>query len=141
MKAAKEEREPIFGADQELISFVQRAVGYTLTGDTREHALFLLREAGRMAVREQLRVQHHGFGRHVSEERIDEIVATQAEGEAVAAATMLPARTCAPLVEAGIDRKRAIELVMSVGTAVIEAVAFLEVVTIVELDDAARGAA
>lgn len=34
--------DEVFGGDQELISFVQRAVGYTLTGDTREHALFLL---------------------------------------------------------------------------------------------------
>jgi putative DNA primase/helicase len=34
--------DEVFDSDQELISFVQRAVGYTLTGDTREHALFLL---------------------------------------------------------------------------------------------------
>lgn len=34
--------EEVFGADEELISFVQRAIGYSLTGDTREHALFLL---------------------------------------------------------------------------------------------------
>jgi putative DNA primase/helicase len=32
----------VFDGDEELIAFVQRAVGYTLTGDTREHALFLL---------------------------------------------------------------------------------------------------
>lgn len=31
----------IFGGDQNLIDWVQRAVGYTLTGDTREEVLFL----------------------------------------------------------------------------------------------------
>lgn len=34
--------DEVFKGDQELISFVQRAIGYSLTGDTREHALFLL---------------------------------------------------------------------------------------------------
>ncbi len=31
----------IFNADQDLIEFIQRAVGYSLTGDTREQCLFL----------------------------------------------------------------------------------------------------
>lgn len=31
----------VFGGDQSLIDWVQRAVGYTLTGDTREEVLFL----------------------------------------------------------------------------------------------------
>ena len=34
--------DEVFDHDEELIAYVQRAVGYTLTGDTREHALFLL---------------------------------------------------------------------------------------------------
>lgn len=38
--------EEIFGGDQELISFVQRAVGYCLTGDTREQKMFLLHGGG-----------------------------------------------------------------------------------------------
>ena len=36
----------IFGGDLELISFVQRAVGYSLTGDTSEHVLFMLYGTG-----------------------------------------------------------------------------------------------
>ena len=32
----------VFAGDQELIQFVQRAVGYSLTGDTREQCLFIL---------------------------------------------------------------------------------------------------
>lgn len=36
----------VFDGDQELVSFVQRAVGYSLTGDTREHALFICHGSG-----------------------------------------------------------------------------------------------
>lgn len=35
------------GPDEELVSFVQRAVGYSLTGLTREHAFFILHGVGR----------------------------------------------------------------------------------------------
>jgi putative DNA primase/helicase len=38
--------EEIFGGDRQLISFVQRAVGYSLTGDTREQCLFILHGNG-----------------------------------------------------------------------------------------------
>lgn len=37
----------IFGGDEDLIGFIQRAVGYSLTGDTREHCLFVLYGTGR----------------------------------------------------------------------------------------------
>ena len=33
--------EEVFGGDQELISYIQRAVGYSLTGDTSEQKMFL----------------------------------------------------------------------------------------------------
>ncbi|MCC6223447.1 MAG: hypothetical protein IT201_08160 [Thermoleophilia bacterium] len=36
----------IFNGDQELAEFTRRAVGYSLTGDTREHVLFVLHGAG-----------------------------------------------------------------------------------------------
>jgi putative DNA primase/helicase len=36
----------IFGGDAELVAYVQRAIGYTLTGDTREQCLHLLHGAG-----------------------------------------------------------------------------------------------
>jgi putative DNA primase/helicase len=36
----------VFGGSEELAGFVQRAVGYSLTGDTREHCLFLLHGTG-----------------------------------------------------------------------------------------------
>jgi len=36
----------VFGDDAEVIAFVQRAVGYSLTGDTREQVLFFLHGTG-----------------------------------------------------------------------------------------------
>lgn len=36
----------VFAGDQELIDYVQRAVGYSLTGDTSEHVLFLCHGSG-----------------------------------------------------------------------------------------------
>jgi putative DNA primase/helicase len=38
--------ERILGGDPELIAFVQRALGYALTGDTREQVLFILHGSG-----------------------------------------------------------------------------------------------
>lgn len=38
--------EEIFAGDAEVIAFVQRAVGYCLTGDTREQKIFLLHGGG-----------------------------------------------------------------------------------------------
>lgn len=39
--------EEIFAGDEALIGFIRRAVGYTLTGDIREHALFFCYGQGR----------------------------------------------------------------------------------------------
>ena len=39
--------DEIFGGDRELIRFVQKAVGYTLTGNVDEHCLFALYGTGR----------------------------------------------------------------------------------------------
>ncbi|MDB0573093.1 phage/plasmid primase, P4 family [Ralstonia solanacearum] len=36
----------VFGGNSELIGFIQRAVGYSLTGDTSEQAMFVLHGAG-----------------------------------------------------------------------------------------------
>lgn len=38
--------DEIFAGDQETINFVQRAVGYTLSGSNREHCLFVLHGTG-----------------------------------------------------------------------------------------------
>lgn len=39
--------EEIFAGDEALVGFLQRAIGYTLTGDTREHCLFFCYGQGR----------------------------------------------------------------------------------------------
>lgn len=39
--------DEIFGYDQELIDFIQKAVGYSLTGSTREQSMFILFGNGR----------------------------------------------------------------------------------------------
>lgn len=39
--------DEVFDHDVELVQFIQRAIGYTLTGETREHAFFLLHGKGR----------------------------------------------------------------------------------------------
>jgi len=38
--------DEVFDGDEELVSFVKRAVGYSLTGDIREHALFICHGSG-----------------------------------------------------------------------------------------------
>ena len=38
--------ETIFARDQELIDYIQKVFGYSLTGDTREHALFFFHGTG-----------------------------------------------------------------------------------------------
>ena len=38
--------DQVFDGDHELVAFVQRAAGYSLTGDVREHALFILYGTG-----------------------------------------------------------------------------------------------
>ena len=38
--------DQVFAGDAELVAFLQRAVGYSLTGDTSEHVFFLLHGDG-----------------------------------------------------------------------------------------------
>ena len=46
MPTLAEVSQEVFGDDEELIGFVRRLVGYSLTGDTREHALIVFHGAG-----------------------------------------------------------------------------------------------
>jgi putative DNA primase/helicase len=52
----------IFDYDLELIDYVQRAVGYSLTSDTREQALFFLRGVGQNGKSLFLNMLHHLLG-------------------------------------------------------------------------------
>ena len=52
----------IFGGDDELIGFVRRAVGYTLTGDTSEQCFFVLHGSGANGKSVFLSALRHVFG-------------------------------------------------------------------------------
>ena len=52
----------IFNGDSELIDFIQRAVGYSLTGDVSEQCLFTLHGRGANGKSTFLRVLRHVFG-------------------------------------------------------------------------------
>ena len=52
----------IFNGDRELIDFIQRAVGYSLTGDVSEQCLFTLHGRGANGKSTFLRVLRHVFG-------------------------------------------------------------------------------
>jgi putative DNA primase/helicase len=56
----------IFGHDQSLIDFVQRAVGYSLTGDTREQCLFLCYGSGANGKSTFLDILRRVFGTYAS---------------------------------------------------------------------------
>ena len=55
----------IMNGNNELISFLQRAVGYSLTGDTSEHALFLFYGTGANGKTTFLEVLRHALGDYV----------------------------------------------------------------------------
>lgn len=54
--------EEIFAADKQLIAFVQRLVGYCLTGDTREQCMFIFFGSGANGKSVVLRVLHALLG-------------------------------------------------------------------------------
>jgi putative DNA primase/helicase len=63
----------IFAGDSSLIAFVQRAAGYTLTGDTSEQVFFYLRgkgSNGKTTLLNQLRGMLGGYGLHTPNETL-----------------------------------------------------------------------
>lgn len=56
----------IFAGDKELIRFIQKAVGYSMTGDTSEQCVFFLYGQGRNGKSTFLDVLHDIFGDYVS---------------------------------------------------------------------------
>lgn len=54
--------DEVFCQDRELIEFVQRAIGYSVTGDTREHAAFICHGNGSNGKTTLLRVIEHALG-------------------------------------------------------------------------------
>lgn len=54
--------DEVFLGDKELIEFVQRAIGYSMTGDTREHAMFVCYGSGANGKTTLIRVLSHILG-------------------------------------------------------------------------------
>lgn len=66
--------DQIFDSDQELIGFVQRAVGYTLTGSTREQVLFFLHGTGANGKTVLLSVLLHLLGDYGTQARAETLM-------------------------------------------------------------------
>ena len=58
--------DEIFGSDKELIRYIQKAVGYSMTGDTSEQCVFFLYGTGRNGKSTFLDVLREIFGDYVS---------------------------------------------------------------------------
>lgn len=67
----------IFQPHPEIIPFIQRAVGYTLTGDVREDCVFVLVGPGRNGKSTFLRVLHRLLGDYGGVAEIDTFLATR----------------------------------------------------------------
>ena len=68
----------IFRRDDELISFVQAACGYTLTGDTREQVFFILHGSGSNGKSTFVNVMRDLFGDYGQKTSTDAILEKQA---------------------------------------------------------------
>lgn len=71
--------ERVLGGDDEMIRFVQRAVGYSLTGETREQVLFLLYGTGKNGKSTFLNVLHGLAGEYAQHAEFSTFVERQNE--------------------------------------------------------------
>jgi putative DNA primase/helicase len=70
----------VMNGDQELIAFLKRAVGYTLTGDTREQCLFLMLGNGANGKTTFLRVMRSLAGEYAQQTPMDTLMASKHSG-------------------------------------------------------------
>ena len=70
----------VFSGDRELIRYVQRAVGYSLTGDTREHCAFILYGTGRNGKSTFVEVIAHLLGEYAVNIQPETILVRQSSG-------------------------------------------------------------
>jgi putative DNA primase/helicase len=70
----------IFAGDRELIGFIQRAVGYSLTGRTDEQCLFVLVGNGANGKSTLIRVLHELLGDYAQQTPTNSLMSMKAEG-------------------------------------------------------------
>lgn len=120
---------------------VERALRSPTPATTWRAELPALAAAGEQAMRATLDQKLLEHGRDPEAAWVQRHRAVRAEAEVIVAATMGPARAAKLLAAAGIDLDRAMRLVELVGPAVADAVAFLDVLDVLQLDGRVRGAA
>ena len=72
--------QEVMNGDAQLVDFVQRAVGYSMTGDTREHCLFFLYGQGRNGKSTFLEVLRALFGDFAQQSDFNTFLARKGEG-------------------------------------------------------------
>lgn len=75
--------DDIFAGDKELIRFVQKAVGYSMTGDTSEQCVFFLYGAGRNGKSTFLDVMREILGEYVSNIQPETIMVKNGSGSGI----------------------------------------------------------
>lgn len=75
--------DDIFGGDKELIRYIQKAVGYSMTGDTSEQCVFFLYGTGRNGKSTFLDVLREIFGNYVSNIQPETIMVKNSMGNGI----------------------------------------------------------
>ena len=75
--------DDIFGGDRELIRYIQKAVGYSMTGDTSEQCVFFLYGTGRNGKSTFLDVLREIFGDYVSNIQPETIMVKNCMGNGI----------------------------------------------------------
>jgi putative DNA primase/helicase len=82
----------ITGGDQELISYLQRVVGYCLSGDTSEHCLFILHGMGANGKSTFLNIIKAMLGSYAMQVQADSLMVRRSEGARTDIARLAGAR-------------------------------------------------
>jgi hypothetical protein len=72
--------EQVFGGDAELVAYVQRAVGYSLTGSTAERVIFILHGAGANGKTTFQEVVAHILGTYAMSTPVETLIARKDRG-------------------------------------------------------------
>jgi P4 family phage/plasmid primase-like protien len=103
----------VMGENKELVRFLQRTAGYALTGDTREHALFLFYGTGANGKTTFLEVLKYVLGDYAMSAEFSSFIATRGTGVRNDLARLAGARVVIA-VESAFNRRLAEEVIKQV---------------------------